>query len=465
MWAGAAVVALEPDDLGAGEILLEAQDVVHLGAAPAVDRLVVVADAADVLGQARLLRRRRVRLGVIPGRGRKPASPEPIFTVRGYGFRARAFGAPRNDSGVCGAARALPEEPQPEILRDVGVLILVHQNVPKPQLVLAQHLGLLAEQPDAFQQQVAEIGGVEHLQPVLIGGVELLALAAGEARRLAGRHLLGRQAAVLPAVDEAGEHARRPALLVDVLGFQQLLEQADLVVDVEDGEVALEAHQLGVAAQDLHADRMEGAEPRHALDHLADHQADAALHLARRLVGEGDRQDLVRPRPPGRQDVRDARGQHARLAGAGAGQHQHRPVQRLDRQPLLRIEVGEIGRAGRGARARGDAAGTGAGGAELSMGSRLRGSAKGAPVHESLTTRWQPRSAFARAAAHVSRASEASAPDLGFTDRHLKARKSGRPDLRGPSADSRSALLGYARWPLGPGSRVQEARSAGTRGL
>ena len=45
---GRAVVALQPDDGGAGKILLEAQDVVDLGAAPAIDRLVVVADAADV---------------------------------------------------------------------------------------------------------------------------------------------------------------------------------------------------------------------------------------------------------------------------------------------------------------------------------------------------------------------------------------------------------------------------------
>ena len=46
--AGGAVVALEPDHLGAGKIVVEAQDVVDLGAAPAIDRLVVVADAADV---------------------------------------------------------------------------------------------------------------------------------------------------------------------------------------------------------------------------------------------------------------------------------------------------------------------------------------------------------------------------------------------------------------------------------
>ena len=46
--AGRAIVALQPDHLGAGEILLEAQDVVDLGAAPAIDRLVVIANAADV---------------------------------------------------------------------------------------------------------------------------------------------------------------------------------------------------------------------------------------------------------------------------------------------------------------------------------------------------------------------------------------------------------------------------------
>ena len=45
---GGSVVALEADDLGAREILFETQDVVDLGPAPAIDRLVVIADTADV---------------------------------------------------------------------------------------------------------------------------------------------------------------------------------------------------------------------------------------------------------------------------------------------------------------------------------------------------------------------------------------------------------------------------------
>jgi len=107
-----------------------------------------------------------------------------------------------------------------------------------------------------------------------------------------------------------------------------------------------------VAPQDFRADRMERAEPRHALDDLADHGADALLHLARRLVGEGDGEDLAWPRPPGRQNVGDAGSQDAGLAGAGAGKHQHRAIECNDRLALLWVEVAQIGRANACLRAR-----------------------------------------------------------------------------------------------------------------
>ena len=81
-----AVILLEPDDLRAGEILLEAQDVADLGAAPGIDRLVVVADAAEILVELR-------------------------------------------------------QQPQPEILRDVGVLILVDQDVAEAVLIVGEDVG------------------------------------------------------------------------------------------------------------------------------------------------------------------------------------------------------------------------------------------------------------------------------------------------------------------------------------
>ena len=113
----------------------------------------------------------------------------------------------------------------------------------------------------------------------------------------------------------------------------------------------LQPGQLGVAAQQLDADRMEGAEPRHALDRLADQQADALLHLARRLVGEGDGEDLRGEGEAERQDVGDAGGQHARLAGAGAGQHQDGALGGLDGEALLGVQPFEIAR--RASRGRG----------------------------------------------------------------------------------------------------------------
>src|ERR1019366_10444682 len=108
--------------------------------------------------------------------------------------------------------------------------------------------------------------------------------------------------------------------------------------------------------QDLHADRVEGAKPRHSLDNLANYFADALLHLARGLVGEGDGEDFRRPRPPEIEDVGDTRGQDAFFSGAGAGQDQHRPVQRLHRLALFGIEISKIRQAARPERARGNAA-------------------------------------------------------------------------------------------------------------
>ena len=210
-----AVVALQPDHLGAGEVRLEAQDVVDLGAAPAVDRLVVVADAADV-------------------------------------------------------GRAAGDQPQPQVLGDVGVLVLVDQRVAEAALVVGEHVGVLQEQAQHLEQQVAEVGGVELLEALLVGGVERRSLALGEGEGLPARHLVGREAAVLPAVDQGGQLARRPAVLVQPLALDHLLDEADLVVGVEDGEARLEAHQLGMPAQDLDADGVEGAEPGHALDGAAD---------------------------------------------------------------------------------------------------------------------------------------------------------------------------------------------------
>ena len=105
--AGGAVVALQPDDLGAREVVLEAQDVVDLGAAPAVDRLVVVADAAEIgrCGLDRLglaLRDARRSAALLRVRVFRGVVPQPFILI--LRSRARAASSPRPGSRARAAA-------------------------------------------------------------------------------------------------------------------------------------------------------------------------------------------------------------------------------------------------------------------------------------------------------------------------------------------------------------------------
>jgi len=94
---GGAVILLQLDHLGVGEILLEAQDIGDFRAAPGIDGLVVVADAADILV-------------------------------------------------------ALGEQAQPEILRAVGILIFVDQDIFEPLLKALQDLPVCLQQIEDMEQ-------------------------------------------------------------------------------------------------------------------------------------------------------------------------------------------------------------------------------------------------------------------------------------------------------------------------
>ena len=110
---GRAVILFQPHHNRARKILFKPQDIAHLGPAPAIDRLVIIAHAADVLMRLR-------------------------------------------------------QKPQPKVLADVGILVLVHQNIAEPALILFQHIGIFLEDHHAMEQQIAKIGGVQSAQTLLI---------------------------------------------------------------------------------------------------------------------------------------------------------------------------------------------------------------------------------------------------------------------------------------------------------
>ena len=204
-------------------------------------------------------------------------------------------------------------------------------------MVILQDIGRRREDGEAMQQQVTEIRRVQRLQAFLIFRIETDGAPIGKISGFPGRDLIRRQALVFPALDQSRQRPCRPPLLVDIRGLQMLFQQADLVVHIENGEVGPQTHDLRVTAQNTCAESMKSAEP-HAFHHTADLPFHPVAHLPGRLVGEGHGEDLVRPRLALMEQMREARRQHPRLAGAGAGEHEDRPVERLHGLPLRLIQ-------------------------------------------------------------------------------------------------------------------------------
>ena len=279
---GGAVIAFQPHHGGAGEILLEAQDVAHFGPAPGIDALIVVADAADV-------------------------------------------------------AVLLRQQPQPQILGDVGVLIFIHQNIMKAALILVQDVRVAQEQGQGVQQQIAEVAGVQAQQALLIQLVQILHASGGELTRRLARQLVGAQPPVLPALNGPHGGVDRPFAPIDALFHHDLFQQAGLVVAVQNGEVAGQPYRFRVTTQDTHGNGVKGAQPN-LLGHRADQAGDALAHFAGGAIGEGHRQTGPRLGLAVAQNMGQARSQHLGLAGSRAGQHQNRAVGDGHRLELLRVQ-------------------------------------------------------------------------------------------------------------------------------
>jgi len=93
-------------------------------------------------------------------------------------------------------------------------------------------------------------------------------------------------------------------------------------------------------AQHAVAQAVEGADP-HAARVDGQHGGKARHHLLGRLVGEGHRENAGRRNLPGADEICDARGQHARLAAARAGQYQRGLGGEFNSGALFGIETGK----------------------------------------------------------------------------------------------------------------------------
>ena len=271
-----AVVFLQADDLCAREILGEALQVSRARPAPAVNRLIFVADHADILPRAR-------------------------------------------------------QQVHQLFLRRVCVLKLVHHQILKLIAPALAHVAMLPQQLHGPQQQIVEIQRRGLAQQVVVGAENfrrVLAPAVAHVLGL-GLHFVGSDAVILRVADLRPDAAWRIVFRGQPQRDQRALHRRGLVVVVVDREIPRQAQVLRLAPQQPRAERMKGRHPHipGRVPARAQQLLNAVFHHARGFVGEGDRQNRAR-RHALLDQMRHAIGDHARLARACAGQDQQRSFRR-----------------------------------------------------------------------------------------------------------------------------------------
>ncbi len=149
-----------------------------------------------------------------------------------------------------------------------------------------------------------------------------------------------------PVIFFAQNVARGELLGVDSHALHDLLDDALLIVFVEDREVACKSlayrfQSLDVAAQDAHAERMERGDERLGERRVTEQPVDALGHLAGRLVSEGDSENRVRRDVFLENEPRDSVRDDASLARSGAGKDQEGSLGGFYRCALFGIQVVE----------------------------------------------------------------------------------------------------------------------------
>ena len=95
---------------------------------------------------------------------------------------------------------------------------------------------------------------------------------------------------------------------------------------------------IGFFAQNLHTQRVEGANRQPARLRLGQHFGDALLHFRGGFVGKGNRGNGMRQIADVDNQMFDFLRNHAGFAAAGAGKHEQRPAEVADGFDLLWIE-------------------------------------------------------------------------------------------------------------------------------
>ncbi len=215
---------------------------------------------------------------------------------------------------------------QPLVLQAVGVLEFVHQNVLETLLVMRPQVGIARQQLMAAQQQLGKIHHALALALRIVLSKNRLFLLLVRAK---GIHLAGAQALLLVAVDKIRHLTRREFFLIHIHGLHQALDGRLLIAHVQNLESLGQIGLVVMQAQQAVTQTVKRANPQ-ALRMQRQHCRQPGQHLLGGLVGERHRQHTLRRHPIVANQIRNARGQHPRLATPRPGQNQGRAMREGD---------------------------------------------------------------------------------------------------------------------------------------
>jgi hypothetical protein len=250
-----------------------------------------------------------------------------------------------------GDAAVLGAEQQHEAQRgELEVLGVVDQDVAPARAGPRAHVGLVAQQRDRGEQQVAEVQRALLAQHAVMGGVDrrelALALGAVVARRQLGRparDLLGGDHRVLEAIDprdHRGQQRGRAALEVVPLQRELVdaLEQHGEAVGGRDrDDERVEPGLERLVAQQPRAEAMDGVH-RELLEPALELVLDAGAHRVGRGLRRGQGQHLLGRQPAGRGQPRVAVAKCPRLARPRRAHDDQRTAAVSDDLALARSE-------------------------------------------------------------------------------------------------------------------------------
>ena len=215
------------------------------------------------------------------------------------------------------------------ILYRIGVLILVNKYVTKLVGIFLDEFGVFLKQQVRLQQQVVEIHSIgcqtlAHIRTIYVH--HLVTLGVGIVGVLLGGFVLfGRNEVVFRTADAAAHRAEVIKFVIEVHILDDSLYNIFGIGGVVYGKILLIISAFDFPAEDFHKDGMERAHPQLRGILFADLLGDTLLHLPRRLVGEGDGEDVPRL-VTAIEKVHYLVREHTGLAGARSRNHKSRSV-------------------------------------------------------------------------------------------------------------------------------------------